>query len=434
MIAIPVIPARLRRPLIWAGYPAFALAVALVTVYLSIPRDKVKDRLESTLSADPMTGAPGAIGMDVTIGDLGLTLFTGAGVKLKDVVLRSRPMNPTDKPARYLIDDATIHVGLIGLLFNRPTYSFKAHGLSGTVTGEISFSPSEQRIKIEASGVVITGVSAIAASVGLPVEGTISGKLDAVAPKNLAANLDGTLELAIDDAVVGDGKAKLTVPGDPFLAQGITFPKLRLGRMAGQIIMEKGRARIENVRVHSADGDATLEGFVDLHDPLGMSTMHGYLKFKPADALLKREPTVELMNNALAQTAKRPDGFIGFQLSGPLTSIFYLPNANPPAGVVSKSTPPPTAPSAPSTPVILPQAPGASPTMHLPPPPPPAPSEPEPNEPPPPAPAPAPSAPPQPSALPPPPVGPPPGMRGTLTHPEEVAPPPPPPEGAQPAN
>lgn len=359
------IPPRFRKPLLWAGWVFFALGVSLITVYASLPRDRIKDRIETVLSADPMSMQPGALGMDVSIGDLSLTLFTGAGLRAKDMVLRTRPLKEGDKPARYIIDDLTVHVGLLGLLFNRPTYKFKAHGLQGSVAGEISMSPSEQRIKIDADGLVLTGVPGIAQSVGLPVEGTLSFKVDAVAAKNLAANMDGTAEITIDGAVIGDGKAKLTVPGDPFLAQGLTFPKLRLGTVSGKISMVKGRANIDDFRIHSADGDATLEGYVELRDPLSSSLMHGFLKFRPSEALVKREPTVELMNNALA-TAKRSDGYMGFQLSGPLTAVYYMPNQNPPPGVVSKggsSTGP-----APSGPTLTPPVP-PPPANTLPPPP-----------------------------------------------------------------
>ena len=428
-----VIPPKLRKPLIWAGYPLFAVTVMLVTMFFTLPRDRVKYRIESVLSADPMSGQPGAINMDVTIGDLSLTLFTGAGIKAKDVVLRTRPVDTNIKPARYLIDDVTVKMGLFGLLFNRPSYSFKAHALSGTVSGQFALSPSEERIKIEAEGIVLNNVPAIAASVGLPLEGTLSGKIDAVAAKAMAANLEGTVEVTLDDAVIGDGKAKLTVPGDPFLAQGLTFPKLRLGKISGQIVMEKGKGRIENLHVKSADGEATLEGYVDLRDPIGLSQMHAYMRFKPADALIKREPTVELMNNALGATAKRPDGFIGFQLTGPLTAVFYLPNVNPPPGVTLKLAGPATLPTVSPTgsPTVPP--PGMpTPGVHLPP-------APVPQMPPqpyiPPEPTPQPEPVPEPTAVPPPPPPPAPpvpvpnvrsGFRET--HVPEGDNPPPPPE------
>jgi type II secretion system protein N len=380
---LPPIPARFRKPLLWVGWFFFFVAVAMITTYASLPRDRIKDRLESAMSADPSSMQPGALGMDVTIGDLSLTLFSGAGLRAQDVVLRTRPIKEGDKPARYIIDDVTVHVGLFGLLFNRPTYKFKAHFLSGTLTGEISQSPAEQRIRLDADGIVLGGQPAVAQSVGLPVEGTLGFKVDAVAAKSMVANLDGTAELTIEGAVIGDGKAKLTVPGDPFLGQGLTFPRIKLGTVQAKVTMTKGRANIDDFRIHSADGDATLEGYAELRDPLAQSLMHGFLKFRPSEALVKREPTVELLNTALT-AAKRSDGYMGFQLSGPLNAVFYLPNPNPPPGVVSKGG---AAPSLPTSPVTPPPRPATAPPVEAepaapPPPPPPAP-EPSANAPPP---------------------------------------------------
>jgi type II secretion system protein N len=352
----------------WIGYPLFAIFVVLMTFLGSVPRDRVKDRLEAALSADVGSGEPMAIGLDVTIGDLSLTMLTGAGVKATDVVLRTRPPNPADKPARYVIDDVRLRIGLLATLFGHPSYSFKGHALSGIASGKIASSTDESSILVELEKIVLTGVPGLQQSVGLPLEGVVSGKLDLTMPKQLLANANGTVDIAIDDAAIGDGKAKLTVPNDPFLSAGLTFPRIKLGRLSGQIVVEKGRARFEGVRVHSADVDATLEGYVELHDPIGTSQMHGYLKFRPSEALTKREPTLELVNTAMAQ-AKRADGFIGIQMSGPLQTLFVVPSKEPPYGVTTRNEPAAATPSSPlpalTTPLPTP------PIVQAPPPPPP---------------------------------------------------------------
>jgi type II secretion system protein N len=357
---------RLKKILIWSGYPTFALFVVVVTIFASLPRDRIKDKLETGLSADPMSGAPMALGVDVTIGELGLNLLTGLGLSASDIVVRTRPLDQNIKPARYLIEDVSLKVGLFGLMFGRPTYTVRAHALQGELKAKIGMSPAQQTIFIDAKNLVLTGVPGIQQAITLPVAGTISLNVDAVAAKSMAANLDGKAEITIEDFILGDGKAKLTVPGDPFMAAGITFPRLRFGTVNGQLIMEKGKGRIEGLHVKSPDGEAYLEGYIDLRDPLGMSQIHGYLRFKPSEALVKREPTVELMSNAMS-ASKRPDGFIGFQLSGPLSAIYYLPNQNPPPGVNIKGgapTVPAAAPAVPSVPVPAPSAPpiGAPPT------------------------------------------------------------------------
>lgn len=345
-----------RRILRWTGYPLFALLVALLAFYWSMPRERVKDRLEAALSADVGTGQPLAIGMDVSIGELRLTLFTGAGFKATDVVMRTRPLNAGEKPARYIVDDVRVRIGLLSTLFGHASYTFKAHALQGTISGHVSAAGEDTKIVVELDKLVLTGVPGIAAALGgMPIEGVVSGKLDLLAVKNLAAQANGNIEVAVDDAAIGDGKWKLTVPADPFLAAGITFPKIRLGKLTGQIVIDKGRARFENVHVHSADGDASIEGYAELHDPLGMSQLHAYLKFRPSEALIKREPTVELMNNALGATAKRADGYLGLQITGSLSGLYYLPSKDPPFGVTTHDEPaatgvkPPTSiPSAPS--------------------------------------------------------------------------------------
>ena len=332
--------ARQRQLATYIGYPLFALFVALLAFYWSVPRERVKDRLETALSADVMSGQPLAIGMDVTIGDLSLKLFTGLGFKATNIQLRTRPIMPGEKPARYIIDDVRVRLGMFSTMFGRASYTFVAHALSGSVSGHVAGNSDETKVEVDIDKLLLNGVPGIQQAFGgLPVEASISGKLDVSVPKNLIGNANGTVDVDIEDIGIGDGKAKLTVPNDPFLAAGLTFPRIRLGKLTGQIVIEKGRARFESVRVHSADGDATLDGYVELHDPIGTSQMHAYLKFRPSEALVKREPTVEILNNALAGTAKRTDGYLGIQMTGPLAGMFYLPSKDPPFGVTVRSEP-----------------------------------------------------------------------------------------------
>jgi type II secretion system protein N len=400
VIAIQI-PPRLRRPLLYVGYIGFALSVAVLTLYGTLPRDRIKDTLESALSADPSLTHPLGIGMDVTIGNVGLTLFSGAGFVAKDAVLKTRPTGAEAKPARFFVDDATVHMGVIGAMLNRPTYRWKGHALSGTVTGKLSLAPDDAHLKLELANIVLNGVLGIQQAVGLPLEGTLNGKLDFDMPKQLYTESNGTLELDGEEMAVGDGKAKLSVPNDPFLAAGLTIPRIKLGKLVGRITVEKGRARLEDVRMHSADADVTVEGFVELHDPLTFSFFHLYVKFKPSEALTKREPTLDLLMNA-ATAAKRSDGWLGFILQGSPAAPSFVPSKEPPVGVTTRTPPPETTRT-----VAPPPVPAATGLHTLPPPtagevvapPPPA----EPVAPPPPVEKPAEAAPP-PVALPPPPA------------------------------
>jgi hypothetical protein len=115
------------------------------------------------------------------------------------------------------------------------------------------------------------------------------------------------------------------IPGNPLLAMGITLPKLRLGRLGGQIKIDKGRATLENISATSPDIEATLEGGVSLRDPVAFSATEAYIRFKISSELKKREPKFELLENGMTN-ARRSDGFLGLLLNGPLRSLTPVPS------------------------------------------------------------------------------------------------------------
>lgn len=344
MIAIPP---RWEKPLRRAGYGAALGLTLLISFCSGVSRDRVKDKLEAALSADPMAtpgGAPLAIGMNVTLGEVHLPWF-GIGVSAKDIVLRTRPMDPTAKPARYVIDDAKVKIGLFGLLFRRPSYRFSGHLGNGEAQGKISLSSKESSYDISADSVSLASFAALQTQLGLPIAGVVTFKTHLTLAEMLAAKSNGTIDIKIEDLIVGDGKAQFKVPTDPFLAQGVTFPRLRLGTLEGHISFDKGRGKLENFHLKSPDGEVFIEGTIELRDPLMISDLRIYLRFKPAETLIKREPTVELLTNALGSIAKRPDGFYGIQISGPLASPFTMPTSVAPTGFTNPPPSPGLAPS-----------------------------------------------------------------------------------------
>ena len=353
-------PPQLRR---WAsrmGYPVFALFVVLITFVAALPDEKVKERLETLLSQDPTATQPMGLGVDVKAGELSISLLR-RGIRADNVIMRTRPTRPTDKPSRYVLDVVKVNVGLLGLLFQRPTYSFAIEAFHGTIDGSARVTLTDNHYTIEAVGLELGAIQGLQTALGPPLEGKVEGKLDLDAPGRLLANSSGSIEVNIDEAIFGDGKGKLSIPGDPFLAQGVTIPKIRLGKVVGALSIDKGKAHIDNLRVHSADVDITVEGYVDLRDPLPSSQLHLFLRFKLSDALLKREPTLELVTGNLSSQGKRPDGFIGAQLTGSLGSPYFMANKNPPQGVTSKNdAPPPSAAPAPPPGAPAPAAAGAA--------------------------------------------------------------------------
>ncbi len=345
--------ARTRKLLRLVGYPVFACVVALASFSLAIPRDKVRAQLETMLSQDPSSAQPLGLGMDVKAGDLELSLL-GSHVTAENVVLRTRPIRSADKPARFVLDKVKVGIGILGVLFARPRYSFAVEAFSGDLDGSIAVKGDSAHYKFDASGLKLEDIQGLQSGVGgLPLEGTFEGKLDLDAPGRLLAQSSGTLELDLDGAALGDGKAKLVIPGDPFLSAGVTVPKVRLGKVSVVVTIDKGKARIDSLSAHSADLDLTLEGFIDLRDPISLSSLHLFLRFKLSDELLKRDATLGLVTTGLA-TGKRADGFYGAQITGSLLAPRFEVGRNPPAGVGSKFESGAAVGSGTASPVVIP--------------------------------------------------------------------------------
>jgi type II secretion system protein N len=362
MAARVEVPPRVQRAARMFGYPLFGFFVALITFTSALPNDKIRDRLETMLSADPSSTQPMGLGIDVKAGDLSLSLLR-RGIVAENVVLRTRPRFSTEKPTRYVIDKVKVNVGLLGALFQRPTYEFAAEAFGGTVEGSVRVAAADVRYRVEADSVDLGAVQGLQTALGVPLTGKVSGKGDLDAPGRLLSTANGTLDISIDDASLGDGKAKLVIPRDPFLSQGVTLPRLRLGKVTLSANIEKGKAQIDTLRAHSADVDITLEGYVELRDPITSSQLHLFLRFKVSDAALKREPTLELLVSSLGAQGKRPDGFIGAQLTGILGAPTFQAAKTPPPGVTSReegggAAPPPATPPtvtvAPATPTAIP--------------------------------------------------------------------------------
>ena len=352
---------RQRRVLRAAGYSTFGLLTFCFAFSASIPRDRIRDRLERELSQDAGPSAPLGLGMDVTIGELGLSLLP-PGAALREVTLKSRvPLSPggapgEEKAARSFIDALEVRPSLWGFLFGRRGGSLELRGFRGEVQVEGGLKPITQKgdgkapevklfegeVKLDASGITLALVPGLAKAVPLPLLGTLDakgelkGNLDQRTMAPQVQSLLGELNLTVAGCVLGNGKAQLKIPGDPFLSQGLTFPRVELGKVTGRIRVEKGRVTFEGMRAKSADAEAALDGYIELREPLQFSELHLYLRLRPSAALAGREPKIQMLESALMM-GKRADGFLGLSLQGTGAAPQARPAKDPPPGVTVRS-------------------------------------------------------------------------------------------------
>ena len=333
---------RMLRLLKWFGYPLFALFAFVVAFYIMFPYDKVKTRVEGFLSA--------AGDMEVTIAELGPSPLTG--VKAEDLVVRIKDApgmsapNPaaTTEPdqgekggakasgkrpgySRVVLDEVRVGVGILSLLSGGLDVTFDVEGVGGTLEGEFSSNKKKKdwSIKADAQGIKLGQAKILSKKLGLPLVGGLSATVDLNVPGGKMNEASGAMRISCKGCAVGDGKKKLKIKGNAFLAAGITLPKLRLGKMSGEVKVDKGVAKIQSFSAKSPDLELKLEGSLQLRKPMGFSVLNGYLRFKVSAALKEKNPAFGLLDTALGN-AKRSDGFFGMRVFGNLKNPKFLPS------------------------------------------------------------------------------------------------------------
>jgi type II secretion system protein N len=414
---VTISPDRLRQLRRVGVYAALGLVVFTVSLYAFFPYDRAKEAAIRIMSKN--------LDVDVEIGSAGPAF--GLAVMFRDIRVRTRPT--TGKPTRFTIDAAKFSPSLFSLLFSSSmSYSVVADAFGGKLTIDQSGAPGKKgpfSTEITARDIDASEIPGLREAINLPLAGKVTLDAQLASQTGKFGDSNGHLTLSCVGLVAGDGKTPLKIPSIPMLAAGLTLPKIRIGDLGGHVAIEKGTAKLQGVESKSPDGEVALEGEINLHDPLPMTILNLYLRFKLSDALMKKEVALQILP-AVAAAGKRPDGFYGLKFGGSvahMTPPVFTPTSPvassavpvrpapggtprgapiPPAAV----PPPPPAATPPPPPVTPPPAPEAAPPPPPPPPPPAPEAAPAPSPPPagaagaagwkgapPPAPAPAPDAP-----------------------------------------
>jgi len=390
---VTMTPDRLRQIRRIGLYAGFGLIVFVVALYLSFPYDRAKEAATRIISK--------TFDVDVEIGSAGPAF--GLAVMFRDIRVRTRPT--TGKPTRFTIDSAKFSPSLFAVFSSSFPYSLTADALGGTIALDQSGSPGKKgafRTDLVVRDIDAAEIPGLKETINLPLTGKVTLEAKLASETGRFADANGQLTLSCVGLAAGDGKTPLKVPSIPMLAQGITLPRIRIGDLGGHVAIEKGTAKLQGVESKSPDGEVALEGEIALHDPLSLTTLNLYLRFKLSDAVMKKEVALQILP-AVAAAGKRPDGSYGVKFGGRVGQMAQ-PVFTPTSPVASTAVParPGTLRGAPMPPAAVPPPPpSASPP---PPPPPPAPeaAPAPPPPPPPPAPAPAPETQPAPAPSPPP--------------------------------
>jgi type II secretion system protein N len=326
------------------GYVALTLVVFLVTLQLTFPYDRLKDKIADALSedyeVDIQSASPGWLLGDMTLEDITLTPRQAA-------LPTAAPPAPGEKaaeapkPTAIVIKRVDISIGILAALVGKQSIGIDAEIGEGTLEGKIVRSKDRLTLDLHTEGLALETVPGVGlVTGGAPIMGPIQADAHLTVP--LAANkpkwreADGTIQIGCEGCTIGDGKTKVKplVPNpSAFAGAGFTLPKIRLGAFSGRVELSKGVACFTKFGSNSADGELSLEGGLTLADPFKSSQAQLYVKMKFTDEFRKKEPENDTFASLICTGAKLPDGTCAFQANTQLQQLGgrWRPAMTPPA-------------------------------------------------------------------------------------------------------
>lgn len=301
------------------GYVAFFFVLLCLFVAVTFPYDAVRAKIVGAFNAQQK---PGAAQQELQIEDLSGYFVTG--VHASGVKLLSASTDATQPPAEITIDEARARLQLLPLLILRKVIKFDLEMLEGTAEGKVSESGADRSIELSFDGVDIGQVGPVKQAIGLPIQGKLFGTLALELPGSKASKANGNIALELRELTVGDGKAKLKIPGLP--GEGLTIQKLTVGTLVIEGESKDGTLKLTKVSSNGPDAIIDGEGSVKLRELANESLVDVTLGLKISDAYKNKSDANKGLFAMLdlapdAKAAKRPDGTFGVRLAGPLARL-----------------------------------------------------------------------------------------------------------------
>lgn len=283
-----------------AGVLAFGLFLLL-----TFPYDALARRLEVEAERN---------GAEMSIGSLGPAGF--GGVRAKDVKLHFSPAPGGEALPDLHFERMEVSPDLFALLLRRTSFGFALAGYGGTARGHVALSndpkqPGLSSLRLDARDIDLQTLP-LKDLAGVEASGKLQIKADlaSLAPAETSA---GAVTLSLEGASVTGGTV-----------QGFPLPKTALGRVDGNIVVEKGIARLERTQARGGDIDADADGNVSLRPLLTLSQADLHVRFRPSEKWLNDNAMIKGAMG-LIQNARQGDGSFVYSFSGPLARMTPRP-------------------------------------------------------------------------------------------------------------
>jgi type II secretion system protein N len=334
---------KLLKALQWALYPLFYLFCLAIFGYFTFPYDRLKDRAISEF-ARAEAARPGSAPKRLEIDHLSSYWLSGVEVEGARLILPPDPADETKAASEKGEDDAkaapkdtTIEVSeaharlrLLPLVLGRLNVDFWAAAFGGEVEGVVPIGASSGPVEITIEDVELGQLTPLTATLGLPLKGTLGGAMSFLAAEGKFSKGTGDLDLKLAGVSVGDGKTKI--------GGQLALPEAKIGELAITAEAKSGVLTVTQLGATGGDVDLIGDGKVTIRDRWDDSIADLYVRFKFADSYRdKNDVTRSLLGAPGTKTpalldldprvkrAKRPDGFYGWHVTGPLKKLKFEP-------------------------------------------------------------------------------------------------------------
>ncbi len=326
------------RHLRWVAYGLAYLFTFILFAYLCFPYDRLRQHLVATYNASQLGPTPDRLEVDSLTWSWRFPGVVARGVRLTMGSLEPKPASSgmtveassettPPPPAPVLAaDEVYVSFSPLSLLSGARAASFGAEALGGEVSGWARDAADLRRLELQLDGINPGAVPQVAAAIGLPISGRVSGQIAIDLPENNLMKAEGTVDLAAEDLVLGDGKAKIQ--------NTIALPELHMGAFTLKAGITGGRLKLDECAAHGKDIDLALTGGLRLRKRLEGSLAELELKFSFSDAYKSKSDLTKALFGqpdskipGLFDTAtkgmltKQADGSYAARLYGPFSRL-----------------------------------------------------------------------------------------------------------------
>jgi type II secretion system protein N len=308
-----------ERLLFGALYTGFFLVAFAFSAYLTFPYERLRDFLVAKVAGNH----PGDDALALQVGELEPSWLTG--VELTDVDV-SRGAADGSEPATLHFDTVTVRVSVLPLLIGNIKLSLNAEVGDGSM--HVDYAHGEIR-EIEAEmDALDVGVLGLGSWIGVPLKGSATGAV-VMALDETATKSEGDIALTIEDLHVGDGKAKLSIPG---MSGGLTLDQVKAGTLELVLKVTEGNASLEKLSTTGPDLKLDGTGGLRLADPLRRSRVDLQLGLKFSDAYKQKSTNTKALFELMSfqdmwKRATDADGTMHLSVGGTLQALRGTPGS-----------------------------------------------------------------------------------------------------------